>query len=203
MTLNHDARVRGPALKTRVASSIFWLAWSRGVVQLLSFATTVLVARILVPADYGVMALASVFIGTAVMLADMGLGTAIIQFRDLDRRELNTCFWITVTLATIAYAALALGAPVIAGWFAVPRLADVLPVLALALPVTACSVVSDSLLRKSLALNRVSQAEIIGNALALPMMVGCALAGFGVWALVTGSLVVSVVKSVATFAFAP
>ena len=138
-----------PPLKTRVASSIFWLAWSRGVVQLLSFATTVLVARILVPADYGVMALASVFTGMAVMLADMGLGTAIIQFRDLDRRELNTCFWIIVTLAAIAYAALALGAPAIARWFAVPRLADVLPVLALALPVTACSVVSDSLLRKN------------------------------------------------------
>jgi len=64
-------------------------------------------------------------------------------------------------------------------------------------------VVSDSLLRKSLALNRVSQAEIIGNLVALPVMVGFALAGFGVWTLVTGSLVVSVVKSVATFAFAP
>ena len=203
MTLNHDARVPRAALKTRVASSIFWLAWSRGVVQLLSFATTVLVARILVPADYGVMALASVFIGTVVMLADMGLGTAIIQFRDLNRRELNTCFWIIVTLAAIAYAALAVLAPVIADWFAVPRLADVLPVLALVLPVTACSVVSDSLLRKSLALNRVSQAEIIGNALALPVMVGFALAGFGVWTLVAGSLVVSVVKSIATFAFAP
>ena len=48
-----------------------------------------------------------------------------------------------------------------------------------------------------------SQAEIIANAVALPVMVGCALAGFGVWTLVTGSLVVLVVKSVATFAFAP
>jgi teichuronic acid exporter len=200
---DNDARVSGPPFKTRVASSIFWLAWSRGVVQLLSFATTVLIARILVPADYGVMALASVFIGTAVVLADMGLGTAIIQFRDLDRRELNTCFWIIVTLAAIGCAALVLGAPVIARWFAVPRLADVLRVLALALPVTACSVVSDSLLRKRLALDRVSQAEIISNTVALPVMVGCALAGFGVWTLVTGSLVVAVVKSVATFAFAP
>jgi O-antigen/teichoic acid export membrane protein len=143
-------------LKARVARSIFWLAWSRGVIQLLSFATTVLVARILVPADYGVMALASVFVGTATMLADMGLGTAIVQFRDLGRRELNTCFWITVMLATIAYAVLSLGAPMIAGWFAVPRLAEVLPVLALALPLSACSAVSDSLLRKRLALDRVS-----------------------------------------------
>jgi teichuronic acid exporter len=149
----------GQPLKIRVARSIFWLALSRGVVQLLSFAATVWVARKLVPADYGVMALAGVFIATSNVLAEMGLGTAIVQFRDLESRELNTCFWITMTLAAIAYAALALGAPVIADWFAVPRLADVLPVLALALPVTACSVVSDSLLRKRLALDRVSQAE--------------------------------------------
>jgi O-antigen/teichoic acid export membrane protein len=190
-------------LRTRVARSIFWLAWSRGTVQLLSLATTVLVARILVPADYGVMALASVFVGTATMLAEMGLGGAIVQFRDLERRELNTCFWIIVTLATIIYAVLASGASVIAGWFAVPRLADVLPVLALALPVDACTVVSASLLRKRLALDRLSQAEIIGWVVALPVMLCCALAGLGVWALVIGSLIRWVVNSIATFAFAP
>jgi O-antigen/teichoic acid export membrane protein len=192
-----------PPLRARVARSIFWLAWSRGVVQLLSFVTTVLVARILVPADYGVVALATVFIGTAAIIVDMGLGRAIVQFRDLEQRELNTCFWITMALAIIAYAVLSFGAPVIAGWFAVPRLADVLPVLALALPVSACSVVSDSLLRKRLALDRVSQAEVIGGVVTLPVMLSCALAGFGVWALVFGWLVGWVVKSVAIFAFAP
>src|SRR5258708_5390308 len=135
----------GPSLRTRVARSMFWIAWSRGVLQVLGFTTTVLVARILVPADYGVMALAAIWTTCVGTLAEMGLGAAIIQFRELDRREIDTCFWITITLATMAYAALSLGAPVIAGWFAVPRLADVLPVLALVLPVTACSVVPDSL----------------------------------------------------------
>jgi O-antigen/teichoic acid export membrane protein len=193
----------GLPLRTRVARSIFWLAWSRGVVQLFSFATTVLVARILVPADYGVMALAGIFIATAGMLAEMGLGGAIVQFRDLDRRELNTCFWITVTLAAVAYAVLALGASVIADWFAVPRLADVLPVLALGLPLNACSVVSVSLLRKRLALDQISQAEIIGAVVTLPVMLCCALAGFGVWTLVIGSLVGWVVRSAVILAFAP
>src|SRR6516225_1407835 len=193
----------GLPLRTRVAQSIFWLAWSRGVVQLLSFATTVLVARILVPADFGVMALAGMFIATAGLLAEMGLGGAIVQFRDLDRRELNTCFWITVTLAAIAYAVLALGASVIATWFAVPRLAEVLPVLALGLPVNVCTVVSGSLLRKRLALDRVSQAEIIGAVVTLPVMLCCALAGLGVWTLVIGSLVGWVVRGAVIFAFAP
>ncbi len=193
----------GLPLRTRVARSIFWLAWSRGAVQLLSFATTVLVARILVPADYGVIALASMFIATAGVVAEMGLGGAIVQFRDLGRRELNTCFWITVTLAAIIYAILALSASVLAEWFAVPRLAEVLPVLALGLPLNACSVVSASLLRKRVALDRVSQAEIIAAVVALPVMLGCAHAGWGVWTLVIGSLVGWVVRGAVILALAP
>jgi teichuronic acid exporter len=190
-------------LRTRVARSIFWLAWSRGVVQVISFATTALIARILTLTDYGVMALASIFIATAGVLAEMGLGGAIVQFRDLDKRELNTCFWITMTLATIAYAVLFVSASVIADWFASPRLADVLPVLALGLPLNACSIVSASLLRKRLALDQVSQAEIIGAVVTVPVTIGCALAHFGVWTLVIGALVSWAVRGAAILTFEP
>lgn len=191
------------SLRARIAHSMFWIAWSRGALQILTFATTLLVARILVPADYGVMALAMFFTGLAGMIAEMGLGSAIIQFRDLDRRELDTCFWITMTLATAGFVALSTGAPLIARWVAVPRLADVLPVLALILPLTACRVVSDSLLRKRLALDRVSQAEVIGAVVTLPVTIGCALGGLGVWTLVIAALVGPALRSAATIAFAP
>jgi O-antigen/teichoic acid export membrane protein len=192
-----------PSLRARVAHSMFWITWSRGALQLLTFATTLLVARILVPADYGVMALAGFWTGMASMLAEMGLGSAIIQFRDLDRREIDTCFWITVTLAVACSAVLSLAAPAIARWFAAPALAEILPVLSLVLPLTACRVVSDSLLRKRLALDRVSQAEILGSLASLPATFGCAVAGMGVWALVVGALLNPAVRTIATFAFAP
>ena len=192
----------GLSLRARIARSMFWIAWSRGALQLLSFATTLFVARILAPADYGVMALASLWTACAGMVAEMGLGAAIIQFRDLTRREIDTCFWITMILATVGFAALALAAPMIARWFDVPRLAEVLPVLALVLPITACGVVSDSLLRKRLALDRVSQAEVIGGAVTLPVMLGCALAGLGVWTLVIGSLLAPATRTAVTIAFA-
>ena len=116
----------GLSFRTRIARSIFWLAWSRGVLQVLSFATTLLVARMLVPADYGVMAVAGILTGSVAILVEMGLGAAIIQFRDLDKREIDTCFWITMILAIVGWAALSLGASSLARWFEVPRLADVL-----------------------------------------------------------------------------
>jgi O-antigen/teichoic acid export membrane protein len=182
---------------------MFWIVWSRGALQAFSLVTTLLVARILAPADYGVMALAGFWTGMAGMLAEMGIGSAITQFRDLDKREVDTCFWITMAAAAVCSAALWVSAPLIARWFAAPRLAQVLPILSLVLPLTACRVVSDGLLRKRLALDRVSQAEIIGTVVALPVMFGCALGGLGVWALVVGALVGPAVRTIATFAFAP
>src|ERR1700751_6175344 len=94
------------SFRTRIARSIFWLAWSRGVLQVLSFATTLVVARILVPADYGVMALASFWTGSVGMLAEMGLGAGIIPFRVLDKREIDTCFCVTMTLSIVGCSAL-------------------------------------------------------------------------------------------------
>jgi O-antigen/teichoic acid export membrane protein len=193
----------GNSLRARIAHSMFWIAWSRGALQLLGFATTLLVARMLAPADYGVMALAAFWTGTIGMVAEMGLGAAIIQFRDLDRREIDTCFWITMILATAGFVGLVAAAPMISRWFGVPRLADVLPILALVLPLTACRVVSDSLLRKRLAFDRVSQAEVAGGVVTLPVMIGCALGGLGVWTLVIGSLTGPAVRSIFTIAFAP
>jgi len=191
------------SLRGRVARSIFWVTWSRGALQLVNFANTLVIARILVPADYGVMALAGFWTSTAGILADMGLGSAIIQFRNLDKREIDACFWMTMALAVLCCAVLSVSAPDIARWFAAPRLSEILPVLSLVLPLVACRVVSDSLLRQRLALDRVSQAEVIGTVVTLPVTLGCALAGFGVWALVAGALVNPAVRSIATVAFAP
>ena len=196
-------RSESPSLRVRIARSMFWITWSRGVLQILSFITTLLVARILEPADYGVMALASIWVTTAGLLADMGLGAAIIQFRNLERREIDTCFWITMLLAVVGYAVLSLGASIIALWFGSPPLANVLPVVALVLPLIACRVVSDSLLRKHLALDRVAQAEMIGGLVTLPILLGCALAGMGVWALVVGYLVSPLARTIATYVFLP
>src|SRR5260370_25516173 len=103
----------------------------------------------------------------------MGLGWAIIQFRNLNKREIDTCFWVTMTLATVCSVALSLSASGIARWFAAPRLAEVLPVLSLVLPLTACRVVSDSLLRQRLGLDRVSHAAGVTGVVSLPLILVC------------------------------
>src|SRR5437879_9691173 len=93
-------------MRDRIAKSVFWLVWSRGGIQLLTFASTLLVARLLNPSDYGLMALAGIWTTTIALLADLGLGAAIIQFRELEEGGLNACFWLTMGFTSIGCLAL-------------------------------------------------------------------------------------------------
>lgn len=72
-----------------------WLAMFKFVSQLFSWVVTILVARILVPEDYGLMAMATIITGYAQMFAELGLGAAIIQKPQLIQIELSSVFWFS------------------------------------------------------------------------------------------------------------
>jgi teichuronic acid exporter len=188
-------------MKERIAKSIFWMFWSRGGVQLISFVSTLIVMRLLSPSDYGLMALAGIWIATIAMLAEMGFGAAIIQFRDLDEGELSACFWLMMTVAILGYGALVLASQRIADWFGTPELAAVLRVVGLSLPLSAVRVIPDSLLRKRLLLDKVAKAEMVAAIVTVPLVLGLAITGIGVWALVAGALATPLVQSVTMFLF--
>jgi O-antigen/teichoic acid export membrane protein len=181
-------------MKDRLAKSVFWVVWSRGVLQVISFVSTLVVVRLLSPEDFGLMALAGIWTSGIALISEMGLGAAIVQFRDLEESEMNACFWLTNALAGLGYLALYLLAPAIAAWFASPRLTRILRVVGLILPLLAIRVVPDSLLRKRLDLDKVAQAEVISAMVNIPVMLSMAWAGAGVWALVAGALVAPLVQ---------
>src|SRR5438874_495563 len=176
-------------MKERITKSIFWMVLSRGGVQAIGLVTTLFIARLLSPEDYGLMALAGIWVFTISLLSEMGLGAVVIQFRDLGQRELNACFWLTLTVGTAGYGILYVAAPWIASWFGTPLLTDVLRVVGLTLPLLSLRVVPDSLLRQRLALDKVSQIEMAGALTTLPVAVLLAWTGAGVWTLVAAQLV--------------
>jgi O-antigen/teichoic acid export membrane protein len=190
-------------MKDRIAKSVFWIVWSKGGVQGIGLLSTLFIARLLTPADYGLVSLAAIWIYPIAMLAEMGLGAAIVQFRDITDKELNGCFWLINSIALFGYFVLYVSAPVIAQWFEAPMLSPVLRVNGILLPLTAIRVVPDSLLRKNLALDKISKAEIVGAVLTIPTMLALALAGAGVWTLVGGMLMSSLAQTAMTFWFLP
>ncbi len=193
---------RPPAstLKARMARSMLWLASSKAVVQVLSLISTLAVARILDPSDYGTMAVVTLLVSVSAMLSEFGAGGAIIQFPALEKRELNGCFWLTLGLALAIYALLAVSAPLIADWFHNPALVSVLRVAGLALPLATLRVVPESLLRRAMRFDSIARAHIVAAALCIPTVIALAVNGAGVWALVASALVMAGVQTVSMYA---
>jgi len=199
MPVANPREQRMAAVRDRLAKSVFWLTWSRVTLQLLSLVSTIVVARLLDPTDYGLMALAGVWTSIVALLSEFGLGAAIVQFRRLEDRQLNACFWLSFSVALSGYAVMYVTAPFLAAWFRSALLADVLRVAALSILLLAFRVVPDGLLRRRLEFDKVSRAEIAGAVASIPVVVGMAWTGAGVWALVTGVLVGSLVQTLILF----
>ncbi len=188
------------SIKDRVAKSIFWMVWSRGGVQLISAASSILIARLwLEPSDYGLMAIVGIWTTTMGMIAELGLGAAIIQFRDLEKEELNACFWLIFGIGVAGYLGLFLSAPFVAQWFGNPMLSDLLRVAGLTLPLISFSVVPDSLLRKRLELDKIAKIQLVAALAAIITVFTMAANGAGVWALVSGILVAHSTVSIGLF----
>ena len=188
-------------MKERISKSIFWIVWSRLGLQGLAFLSSLAVVRILSPADYGLMALAGVWIYIFSLVVEVDLGSAIIQFPDLDDTELNACFWLTTCLTFLGCAFLIFASSWIADWFSSPKLGDILPIVALTLPIAGAKVVPYGLLKKALEFDKVAKAEIAASLISIPSVLSMAWFGAGVWALVAGALIPMVVQSIGIFWF--
>jgi PST family polysaccharide transporter len=151
---------------------------------------TIVLARLLPVADFGVMAMAWVFIGLAELFATHGIEGAVIQRRELTQRHIDVAVTLSMCVATVVALAYGLGANLVAQWFQEPRLAPVVRALALGQWFAVMAMVPRGLLRRQLAFKRLSQIEL-GSYLVGYAVVGIALAlaDMGIWSLVVGTCV--------------
>ena len=157
----------------------------RGIVLLLTF----VLAAILGPEDFGMVAMATAYIIFIEMFVAQGMGAAIIQRKDLSREHLDSVFWLVVAASIVLSGVSVLLSPWWAAVNHLPELGSVIAFLSLSVPIKGLSVVQEALLRRkmdfrSLALLR-GAALIVGGAVGVTM----AFSGFGVWALVGQQLV--------------
>lgn len=170
--------------------------------KLLTWSVTLVVIRLLTPADYGLMALASLVIGFAGLFGEPGLSAVLIQKAALEPalvRQVQGLVLVTRLLLTLVVLALA---PWVTAFFADPRLLPVVQVLALVFVIGAPAVVPAALLARELAFKRLALVELAAAVLASLAVLGLALAGYGVWALVAGTLVEATLTAGGTLALA-
>lgn len=174
-----------------VIRGLVWTGGGRFVSQMLTWAITLVVIRLLTPADYGLLAMATVFGGFLAVLGQAGLGTAIVQAREMDegklRRVLGLVMLINAFLFLVQYAA----APAIARFFEEERLVSLIRVLGIQFLVSIFVVIPSALLNRELDFKRQSIVELLSVVLGALTSLFLAFAGFGVWSLVVGGLVTS------------
>lgn len=165
-----------------------WSALGEAASRLLGPLVFLVLARILVPGDFGVLAAATMVTTFSQVFTDAGLGKALVQRQTQVAESANAAFWINVALGLVMMLALIATAPIIASFFHDPRIAAVVRVLSLQILMTSASATHLSLLQRDLQFQRLFHVRLLSTALPALASIPLALAGAGYWALVAGSL---------------
>lgn len=175
-------------LRKQVLSGLKWTAGAKLGGQVITWGITLWVMRLLSPGDYGLLAMAMVFVAFLLMMAEAGLGSALVQKEDLDEAQLRQAFGIIIVVNLGLLAVLNLLAPAIATFFEDDRLLPVLRVLSLYFLIIAMGVIPDVLLQRKLEFKKRSLIDLTAAVFSSVLTLALALAHYGVWALVLGSL---------------
>ncbi len=197
------AAVPERSLRRRLVDGVFWLTVVKVFGQVISWTITVYVIRILSPNDYGLMAMAGVFISFIILFSEVGLSAAIIQKKDINQEDLSNICWAVLSINLALYAVSFFSAPLVAAFYNEPRVEDVIRVASIVFIIRSLGLVPSNMLTREMTFNRQSQTELIGNASGAVATLWLAMEGFGVWSLVYGNIVIESVKTLLFFLFYP
>jgi len=198
-----EAALPERSLRRRVLDGVFWLTVVKVFGQVISWTITVYVIRILSPDDYGLMAMAGVYLSFIILFNEVGLSAAIIQKKDLNQEDLSNICWAVLSINLALYALSFFSAPLVAAFYNEPRVVDVIRVASIVFIIRSLGLVSNNMLTREMVFNRQSQAELIGNAAGAVATLWLAVEGFGVWSLVYGHIIIEIVKNLLLFLFYP
>ena len=190
------ATVSASAIKTRVARGGVAVALSTGLRSLLEFGATLVTARLLTPADFGLVGMVLAVIGFVDMFKDLGLATVTVQREQLSREQVSGLFWVTVGVGAALATLTALAAPLISWGYGQSSLTSITLVLSSCLFVSALSVQHQALLKRELKFERLSIVQTAGTVAGVVTVIAGALTGLGVWALVLRQLATPIVSGV-------
>lgn len=184
------------SLKKQATSGIKWSSVSQIGRQVMQFATTAILARLLSPADFGLLGMATIIIGFVELFKDLGTSAAVIQRKNLSESLVHSIFWINVAFGILGTIILFITSPLVANFYEEPRVAPVLMLLSITFFISGISILQKALLEKDLAFNKLAKIEIIAVLNGSAIGIVSALLGFGVWSLVYQLLTVTTVTTI-------
>ena len=171
-----------------VFSNFIWRFAERCGAQLVTFIVSIVLARILMPEDYGTVALVTVFTAIMQVFVDSGLSTALIQKKDADDLDFSSVFYFNFAVCIILYLIMFLAAPYIASFYVKPELVPIVRVISLTIIISGVKGVQQSYVSRNMLFKRFFYATLGGTIFSAFLGIAMAYAGFGVWAIVAQQL---------------
>ena len=191
------------ALDRVMVRGIAWTGGARWLTQVVSWAVTLLVARLLSPADYGLVGMATVYIGLAAIVTEFGLGSAIVALRELDDEHLAQLGSLALLIGFVACAISAGVAPLLAMFYGTPALTVVVVILSTLFIVDSLRTIPVAVMTRALRFKHLALLDAGKALVSAAVTLSVALAGHGYWALVLGILVSSVMATIAAVIMSP
>lgn len=177
------------SLKSSVITSLIWKFLERIGTQGVSFAVAIVLARLLSPADFGLIAIVTVFVTMANVFVQSGLNTALIQKKNADNLDFSTVFFSCLALAAVLYMGLFFSAPFIAKFYNnQSELVPIIRVLGLMLPLGALNSIQEAYVARNMMFKKLFFRSVGAIIPAGIIGVVCAYLGFGIWSLVAQQL---------------
>lgn len=171
-----------------IYSSLFWKFFERSGTQVVQFVVSIVLARLLSPEDFGLIAIIMIFIQLANVFVQTGFNSSLIQKKDADTLDFSSVFWGSLIVSIVLYALLFFSAPIIASFYERPPLIPVLRVLGLTLFLGTVNSIQEAYIARNMMFKKLFYRSI---GAAIPSgIIGITLAymGIGVWALVAQQL---------------
>jgi O-antigen/teichoic acid export membrane protein len=184
-------------VRLRALQSAKWAVLGHTAPKILQPLLLIVLARLLIPEDFGVVAIVSLVVALAGTVQTLGLTQALVQTDDSVREAADGVFWLNLAISCIMAAFLFLAAPVIAGFFSEPRAAAPLRVMCLMLVVGAFDDVQEALLSRDFKFKSLLRRRLAPSVSTIFVSIPLAAAGFGYWSLVAGALTGSALGSAA------
>ena len=178
---------------------VAWTAAVKWLTQIFTWGTTVVVARLLLPSDYGLVGMAAIYINLFTLFSEFGIGTAVVTLQDLSEHQVSQLNTVSVLTGLLGFLVSAAAAVPLGKFFRAPNLPLVVVVLSCGFVVSGVRTVPYSLLQKELRFKLLAFIEGVQGVVQASVTLILALLGFRYWALVLGILSFSVTPTCLTF----
>lgn len=183
-------------LRSRTVSSLIWKLFEQSASSVVSLIVQIVMARLLAPDEFGMLAIMLVFVNVGNVIVQSGLNTAIIQGPNVTERDYSTVFWMSLVVSLVLYLAVWGASPAIADCYSMADIVWPLRVLVLILIINAFNSIQEAIVARSLEFNKTARATVTASVTSGTMGIVAALLGAGLWALVIQQLLFQLVKSI-------